>query len=127
MFLTIGYLKTINTEIDEAAIIDGCSFVRVYWNIILPLLKPILATVALLAFRRSWNDYLLPMVMTFGKSANYPLVVGVVQLKSSGGEMASQYNLMMAGTMFSILPIILIYMSMNRYFISGMTAGALKG
>ena len=127
LFLTIGYLKTINTEIDEAAIIDGCSFVRVYWNIILPLLKPILATVALLAFRRSWNDYLLPMVMTFGKSANYPLVVGVVQLKSSGGEMASQYNLMMAGTMFSILPIILIYMSMNRYFISGMTAGALKG
>jgi ABC-type glycerol-3-phosphate transport system permease component len=127
LFLTVGYLKTIDCEIDAAATIDGCSFFRIYWNIILPLCRPILASVALISFRFAWNDYLLPLVMTMGKPNTYPLVVGIVQLKSAGGEAASQYNLMMAGTMFSILPIIIIYISMNRYFVSGMTAGAIKG
>jgi ABC-type glycerol-3-phosphate transport system permease component len=127
LFLTIGYMKTIDKEIDNAAKIDGCSFFRTYYNIILPLCKPILATIALLSFRHSWNDYLLPMVFTTGKTAQYPLVVGVVALKSFGGEGAAQYNLLMAGTMFSLVPVITIYIAMNRYFVAGITEGALKG
>lgn len=127
LFLTMGYLKTISREIDEAAKIDGCSFFRTYYRIILPLSKPILATVALISFRSAWNDYLLPMVFTLGKTYQYPLVVGVVALKNFGGEGAAQYNLLMAGTMFSIVPIIVIYLSLNRFFIAGMTQGALKG
>lgn len=127
LFLTMGYMKTISREIDDAAKIDGCSFFGIYWRVIMPLTKPILATVALMSFRFAWNDYLLPMVMTLGKPQTYPLVVGVVQLKSFGGEGAAQYNLMMAGTMFAIVPIILLYLCMNRYFVAGMTAGAVKG
>jgi len=127
LFLTIGYLRTISRELDDAAKIDGCSFFRVYYNIILPLCKPILATVALISFRFSWNDYLLPLVMTIGKPETYPLIVGIVQLKTFGGEGAAQYNLLMAGTMFSILPMIIIYLAMNRYFITGMMQGAVKG
>ncbi len=127
LFLTVGYLKTISREIDEAAKIDGCSFFRTYYNIILPLCKPILATVALMSFRYAWNDYLLPMVFTLGKTAQYPLVVGVVALKNFGGEGAAQYNLLMAGTMFSIIPVITIYLALNRYFVAGITAGAVKG
>jgi len=127
LFLTMGYLKTISREIDEAAKIDGCSFFRTFRSIILPLCKPILATVALMAFRASWNDYLLPMVFTIGKTKELPLVVAVVQLKNFGGEGAGQYNLLMAGTMFSLIPIITIYLIMNRYFIAGMTQGAVKG
>ncbi len=127
LFLTIGYMKTISREIDEAAKIDGCSFFRTYYNIILPLCKPILATVALMSFRYAWNDYLLPMVFTLGKTMQYPLVVGVVALKNFGGEGAAQYNLLMAGTMFSIVPILVIYFSMNRFFVAGMMQGAIKG
>jgi multiple sugar transport system permease protein len=127
LFLTMGYMKTITKEIDDAAKIDGCSFFRTYYNIILPLCTPILATIALMSFRYAWNDYLLPMVFTLGKSDQYPLVVGVVALKSFGGEGAAQYNLLMAGTMFSMVPIIVIYLALNRYFVAGMTQGAVKG
>jgi len=127
LFLTIGYLKTISRELDDSAKIDGCSFFRTYLSIILPLSKPILATIALISFRFSWNDYLLPLVMTVGKPHTYPLVVGIVQLKNFGGEAAAQYNLLMAGTMFSILPMILIFVFMGRYYILGITQGALKG
>jgi len=127
LFLTYGYLKTISPELDDAARIDGCSFFRIYYNIILPLSTPILATIALISFRRSWNDYLLPMVFTLGKPSSYPLVVGVVALKSFGGEGAAQYNLLMAGTMFSIIPIVIIYLVMNKFFVSGITQGAIKG
>jgi ABC-type glycerol-3-phosphate transport system permease component len=127
LFLTMGYMKTIDKEIDNAAKIDGCSFFRTYYNIILPLCKPILATIALLSFRHAWNDYLLPMVFTSGKTSQYPLVVGVVALKSFGGEGAAQYNLLMAGTMFSLVPVITIYLAMNRYFVAGITQGAIKG
>ena len=127
LFLTIGYLKTISRELDDSAKIDGCSFFHTYRSIILPLSKPILATVALISFRYAWNDYLLPLVMTMGKPHTYPLVVGIVQLKNFGGEGAAQYNLLMAGTMFSIMPMILIFIFMNRYFIFGITQGAIKG
>ena len=127
LFLAIGYLKTISKEIDEAAKIDGCSFFRTYWNIILPISKPLLATIGLISFRYAWNNYLMPMVLTMGQKANYPLVVGIVALKSAGGEGAAQWNLMMAGTVFSIFPIIIVYIFLNRYFISGLTSGAVKG
>lgn len=127
LFLCMGYMKTISKEIDEAAMIDGCSFFQIYWKMILPLSKPILATVGLMAFQHAWNDYLLPLVVTSGKSETYPLIVGLVSLKSAGGEAATQYNLMMAGTVFSILPIVLIYIIMNKQFIAGLTSGSVKG
>lgn len=127
LFLTVGYLRTISKEIDESAKIDGCSFFQTYLRIILPLSKPIMATIALMSFRTAWNAYLLPMVFTLGKTSQYPLTVGIVALKNFGGEGASQYNLLMAGTMFSIMPMITIYLIMNKYFVSGITAGAVKG
>ena len=127
LFLAQGYFKTISYEIDQAAEIDGCSFFRIYWNIIMPLSKPIIATIALIIFRFSWNNYLLPVVFTMGSEKMYTLVVGVVSLKDAGGESASQWNLMMAGTMFSIIPIVLVYFLLNRWFITGLTSGAVKG
>lgn len=127
LFLTMGYMKTISKEIDEAAKIDGCSFFGIYRLIIMPLCKPVLATIALMSFRYAWNDYLLPMVFTLGKTKQHPLVVAIVTLKNFGGEGASQYNLLMAGTVFAVLPMIIIYLIMNRHFVSGITGGALKG
>lgn len=126
VFIARGYIATISREIDEAAKIDGCGFFRIYWNIIFPLLKPLIATIGLLSFRLAWNDYMLPMVFTLSNPDNAPLTVGVVNLKNTG-EAASSWNLMLAGTMIAVVPMIIVYLFLNRYFISGLTSGAVKG
>ena len=126
LFITRTYIRTLSPEIDEAAKIDGCSFLGTFVHIIFPLLKPLIATIAILEFRHSWNDYMMPMVFTMSKPERMPLVVGVISLKSSG-EAASSWNLMLAGTAISMIPMIAVYMVFNRYFIAGMTAGAVKG
>ena len=126
LFIARGFVSSIPTEIDEAAKIDGCSFFGIYRRIIFPLCKPLIGTVAILSFRSSWNDYMLPMVFTMTDPKRMPLVVGIMHLKSSG-EAASSWNLMLAGTAISLVPMIIIYIAFNRMFISGMTAGAVKG
>jgi multiple sugar transport system permease protein len=126
IFLVRNYIHTIPPEIDEAAKIDGCSFFRIYWNLIIPLIQPIVATIGLITFMLAWNDYLLPLVFTLANADWAPLVVGVAKLKDSGGAAATQWNLMMAGTMISVIPMVLIYLLLNRYFISGLTEGSLK-
>ena len=127
LFLTMGYLKTISRDLDDAAKIDGCSFFSIWWRVILPLSKPILATVALMSFRASWNNYLLPNLMLAGDTTATTLVVAVVKLQSSGGAGASQYNLMMAGTMLAVLPMVILFLCMNKAFVAGITQGAVKG
>lgn len=126
LFIARGYVSSISREIDEAARIDGCSFFGIYHRIIFPLCKPLIATVSILSFRSAWNDYMLPMVFTMTDPKRMPLVVGIMHLKSSG-DAASSWNLMLAGTAISLIPMILIYIAFNRYFISGMTTGAVKG
>lgn len=126
IYLVKSYLNSVSKEIDEAAVIDGCGFFRIYWNIIFPLLKPIVATVGLLTFRETWNDYLLPMVFTMTNLDQAPLTVGIISLKNSG-TVASAWNLMLAGTMISVLPLVIVYLFLNRYFVAGLTNGAVKG
>lgn len=126
IYLVKNFIATIPKEIDEAAKIDGCSFERIFFKIIFPLLKPVIATVGLIVFRDAWNDYLLPMVFTIANPKQTPLVVGVVALKGSG-QSASSWNLMIAGTMISIIPMVVVYLFLNRYFIAGLTSGAVKG
>ena len=127
LFLTMGYLKTISKDLDDAAKIDGCTFFSIWHRIILPLSKPILATVALMTFRGSWNNYLLPTLMLAKYPEQKTLVVAVVQLQSTGGAGASQYNLMMAGTMLAAMPMIILFLCMNKMFVAGITQGAVKG
>jgi multiple sugar transport system permease protein len=126
VFISRGFVDSIPREIDEAAKVDGCSFFRIFLHIISPLCKPVIATVGILTFRSSWNDYLLPMVFTLSNPNRMPLVVGVINLKSSG-EAASSWNLMLAGTALSMIPMIVIYIMFNRYFIDGLTSGSVKG
>lgn len=126
IMLVEGYLSGISKELDEAAIIDGCGFFRVYWNIILPLIKPIIAVVGIFSFRGAWNAYLVPMVLTMGNKNVTPLAVAVIQMKSSG-EMAASWSILLAGSSISIIPIIIVYGMFNKYFVSGLTSGAVKG
>ncbi len=126
IFLVRAYMKTVPRELDEAARIDGCTFFQTFYRVILPLLKPILATIALLSFRGGWNEYILPLVFTMTNQAKRPLTVGVTMLKNSG-DGAAAWNIMFAGATISIIPILLIYLFTSRQFIQGLTAGAVKG
>lgn len=126
LFITRSYIRSLSKEIDEAAKVDGCSFFGIYWRIIFPLLKPLIATIAILEFRHSWNDYLMPMVFTLSNPDRMPLIVGIMNLKSSG-EAASSWNLMLAGSSIALIPMIVVYLMFNRFFIEGLTAGSVKG
>lgn len=126
IFLVRGFMNTISRELDDAAKIDGCTFFQIYYKIILPLLKPILATICLLSFRTGWNEYIMPLVFTMSNEKMRPLTVGVTMLKNSGDGTAA-WNLMFAGATISIIPIVLIYMFTSKQFMNGMTAGAVKG
>ncbi|MDR0525471.1 MAG: carbohydrate ABC transporter permease [Spirochaetaceae bacterium] len=126
LFIARSYIEGIPTEIDQAAKIDGCSFFQIFRYIISPLCVPIVATVGILTFRSAWNDYLLPMVFTIANPNRMPLIVGVINLKSTG-ESASAWNLMLAGTAISLIPMIIVYIAFNRYFIEGLTSGSVKG
>lgn len=124
--LVANYVNGISREIDEAARIDGCGFFRIYWNIMLPIILPIIATVGILAFRNAWNNYMMPLVFTLSKPALRTLTVGVVALKDQGDGI-SAWNLMIAGTVISLLPMIVIYLFLNKFFIAGITEGSVKG
>ena len=126
VFLVMGFTKAIPRELDEAAIIDGCSIYQVYYKIVLPLTKPILAVVALFAFRNACNDYITGLVMTITAPALKTLTVAVVQLKYSVNA-AAEWHIMLAGASIAIIPILIVYLFANKQFIAGLTAGAVKG
>ncbi|MDO4487535.1 MAG: carbohydrate ABC transporter permease [Eubacteriales bacterium] len=127
LFLTMGYLKTIPKDLDESAKIDGCTFFTTWLRIILPLSIPILGTIALMTFRGSWNNWMIPRLMLAKDQTATTLVVAIVNLASSGGAGASQYNLMMAGSMLSMAPMLIMFLIMNETFVEGITQGSVKG
>ena len=126
IYLVRSYVYSLPFGIEEAAEIDGCGFSGIFFRIVLPLLKPIMATIGVLAFQGSWNDYLMPMIYTLGDPKQRPLIVGVIALSKSG-ESAASYNLVFAGTTIALIPVLVAYAIGNRYFVSGLSAGAVKG
>lgn len=123
MFIMNGFLKSIPKEIDEAATIDGCGKARVFFQILLPIAKPGLATVATLAFLNCWNDLLLGLVV-ISTPAKRTLSVAISVLK---GSYLTQYGLLCAGFAISIAPVVIMYLLFQKQVIAGMTAGAVKG
>ena len=126
IFLCRGFVNSVPKELDEAAKIDGCTFFQIYYKIILPMLKPIMATIAILSFRQGWNEYIMPLVFTMSNEAMRPLTVGVNMLKNAG-DGAAAWNIMFAGATISIVPILIVYCCFSRFFMSGLTSGAVKG
>ena len=125
-FMCMGYVNSVPRELDEAARIDGCGFFRIYWNIILSMLKPVMATIAILSFRQGWNEYIMPMVFTMTNPKLRPLTVGVNLLKNAG-DGAAAWNIMFAGATIAIIPILIVFCCFSRFFMGGLTAGAVKG
>ncbi|MTK08117.1 MAG: carbohydrate ABC transporter permease [Hungatella sp.] len=126
VFLIHGFMNSIPRELDEAAKMDGCSFFGIYIRVILPVLKPALASVALLSFRGGWNEYILPLIFTMTNEKLRPLTVGVVALQNAG-DGAAAWNILFAGSAIAIVPIIIVYILASKQFMGGMTAGAVKG
>mgnify|MGYP002537734844 FL=1 len=126
MYLVRGYVNTLPKELDESAKLDGCSFTGTFFRIIAPLLKPILATVGILTFQNTWNEYLLPAIFTAGLPEQQPLIVGITSLRTSG-EASSSWNLMLAGTTIAVIPVLFAYAFGNKYFVAGLANGAVKG
>ena len=126
IYLVRSYIRSIPYELDEAAEMDGCTFFGIFFRIIAPLLKPVLATISILAFNGSWNEYLMPTLFTLSNKQQRTLIVGIMSLKNSG-QAASNWNLMLAGATVAMIPILIVYAIANKYFVEGLTAGALKG
>jgi len=124
-FILSGFFKAIPRELDEAAMIDGSGFVRTFFSVILPLLRPGLGVAGLFAFRHGWNEYILPLVFTMTSPELQPLTVGLANLRY-GSSAAMQTNLMLAGACLSVLPMLVVYIIANKSFMQ-MTAGSLKG
>lgn len=126
VFLVHGFMNSVPRELDEAAMMDGCSFFAIYSRIILPILRPALASVALLSFRGGWNEYILPLIFTMTNEKLRPLTVGVVALQNTG-DGAAAWNILFAGSAIAIIPIIIVYLFASKQFMGGMTSGAVKG
>ena len=126
VFLVRSFINSIPKELDEAATIDGCDFLQVFTKVIMPLLKPIMATIGIMSFSAAWNDYLMPMVVTLSTPNARPLSVGLVALKNSS-DASTAWDLILAGAMISAIPMVIVFLVFNKYFIKGLTSGAVKG
>jgi raffinose/stachyose/melibiose transport system permease protein len=123
-FMFHGAIKTnIPLELEEAALIDGCSRWQTFWKIVFPLLKPTVATVAIIDAMAFWNDYLLPsLVLT--KKELYTIPVATQQFY---GTYSTDIGLIMAALLLAMLPILILYLFLQKYIVAGVTAGAVKG
>jgi raffinose/stachyose/melibiose transport system permease protein len=120
-FLYHGFIKNIPLELDEAAAIDGASAFTTFRRIIFPMLSPVTATVAIINALWIWNDYLLPSLVIYEEQRTLPLRTYVFY-----GMYTSDYGLAMAGLVISMIPIIIFYFMMQKRFIAGVSAGAVK-
>lgn len=126
IFLIKGYIDSLPRELDEAAKIDGCGFLRILFSIIMPLLKPIIATVIILSFNGLWNEYLMPAIFTLTKPENRTLMVALIDMKNSS-EGSTSWTLMLAASAIAILPVLLTFILCNKYYVKGLSEGAIKG
>jgi multiple sugar transport system permease protein len=123
IFLMKQFMMSIPNALLDSARIDGASEWRIYWRVVLPLTKPALATLAIFSFMGAWNDFLWPLIVMTQESM-YTLPVALANL--TGEEHRTQYELLMAGATIVILPIAIVFLAMQRFYISGITAGGVK-
>jgi raffinose/stachyose/melibiose transport system permease protein len=122
-FLLRAYVLAIPNEIDDAAFMDGANPRQTFWHVILPLMRPGLITVTILVFLNSWNEYLITSTFQKGRS-NLTMTLGYL---SMNGTYATDQGALMAGAFILVAPIVIVFLLLQRFFVAGMTAGAVKG
>ena len=124
VFMFCGFVKSIPIEIEEAAMIDGCTPIQTVFQVVFPIMKPTAITVAILQAMWIWNDYLLPyLVLDIKKYKTIPIVIQYLK----GGYGAVDWGTMMAMLVLAIVPIVVFYVACQKYIIEGVVAGAVKG
>jgi multiple sugar transport system permease protein len=123
IFLVRQYALAIPDEMLDAARVDGASEFRIFWSIVVPGIVPILATLAIWTFLATWNDFMWPLIV-LSDEAHYTLPVALANLS---GEHVQDTELMMAGSVITIIPVMLVFLFLQRYYIQGVMAGSVKG
>jgi raffinose/stachyose/melibiose transport system permease protein len=123
VFLFCGFVKSVPHSVEEAATIDGCTPLRTFFSVVLPMMTPILVTVAILNAMWIWNDYLLPYLLIGSEYRTIPIAVQYLR----GGYGSIDMGYMMAMIIMAVIPIIIFYFACQKYIIKGITAGSVKG
>ena len=123
IFLMRQAFISIPREIEESAFMDGANVWQLYWRVMMPIVKPMLATLGILSFISSWNSFLWPLLI-LGEPDKYPLTLGLYKLQ---GTFFSNTRLIAAGAVIALVPILLVFGSMQRYFVEGAYSSAVKG
>lgn len=123
VFIFSGFVKSIPLSLEEAAIIDGCNTIQTFWHVVFPILKPTAITVAILNTMWVWNDYLLPYLVIGSDYKTIPIAVQYLK----GGYGSVDMGAMMAMLVLAIVPVVIFYLSCQKYIIKGVAAGAVKG
>ncbi|MFD2330338.1 carbohydrate ABC transporter permease [Cohnella sp. GCM10020058] len=124
VFLFHGFIKGVPLEIEEAAVMDGCSPYGVFWRIVFPLLKPIAVTVVILNTLWIWNDYLLPVLII---GSNKDLTTIPLAVTRFFGQYTKQWDLALAGLAMSVTPIVVLFLLLQKHIVEGITSGSVKG
>ena len=123
IFLLRQFFMTLPKELEDAAKIDGCGPLGIYWNVCIPLSKPALATVAVFSFMAHWNDFMGPLIY-IQSMENKTLALGLASFKSLHG---TEYHLMMAASIAVLMPVLMIFFSAQKYFVKGIVMSGIKG
>jgi ABC-type glycerol-3-phosphate transport system permease component len=124
-FLFMQAMRSVPDELLEAGRVDGCSELRLWWDLALPVVRPMVGAYTLLAFTASWNSFLWPRVV-LQDEAKYTLPLGLSGMIGVR-EFDTQYGVLMCGTLIAVLPVVLLFSALQRDFVSGLAAGAVKG
>ncbi len=123
VFLIYAFIDSLPRELDEAAFIDGCSPTRTFFSVVLPILTPVLVTCGVLSILNIWNEFLMPLYF-LNSTSRWPMTLAVYNFF---GQFQSDWSLVSADILLTILPVILIYIVAQRWILSGVSAGAVKG
>lgn len=123
IFLVRQYALSLPEELLEAARIDGASEGRIFWAIVVPLLRPILVTLAILTFLATWNDFMWPLIVVTDQKL-YTLPVALASLSR---EHVQDNEMMMAGAVITVMPVLILFLALQRYYVAGILAGSVKG
>lgn len=128
IFLMRQFIQTIPRDFDEAALIDGASYLRIFWRVVMPLCKPVIATLAIISGISQWNSFIEPMIY-LNESSRFPISVGLHYFRETAGGMTEEpkEHLLMCGSVLTTLPPIIVFFLFQEYFVQGVVMSGIKG
>jgi multiple sugar transport system permease protein len=128
IFIMKQFFEQLPKELEEAARIDGANIYQAYWHVVLPLARPALLTLSILSFQGVWNEFLMPLIVVRASPSHWTLPFGLSTLGRGGaGGQSYDYPVMMAGSLLTIIPVAIIFIIFQRFFVRGVASSGVKG